>query len=349
MVRLAAAAMVAAAPALAAPPPPSPPQGRIVAVGDLHGDLSIWRDIAGAAGLIDSRGHWSGGRTTLVQVGDVVDRGPDSLGILRNLMQLQKEAPKQGGQVIVLVGNHEAMNITGDLRYTTPADFAAFATADSASLRERLYQARKGEVEAKYRASDPKMTAPAIHDAWVKSTPLGWVEQRLAWSPKGEIGQWVIRNPAVAIVNGNLFVHGGISVEYSKRPIDEINRQVASALKTVQRSGDSILTDPLGPLWYRGLITRDPKVTQIPAVGAVRAPISEELPTVLEAYGAKRIIIGHTPNLKGIQMLYGGRLVTIDTGNSRYYGGPPSYLEIVGDRLVPHIVPRSSSAGKGEE
>jgi hypothetical protein len=84
-------------------------------------------------------------------------------------------------------------------------------------------------------------------------------------------------------------------------------------------------------------------------VGAVRAPISEELPTVLEAYGAKRIIIGHTPNLKGIQMLYGGRLVTIDTGNSRYYGGPPSYLEIVGDRLVPHIVPRSSTAGKGEE
>jgi hypothetical protein len=346
VVRLAAAAMVAAAPALAAPPPQP---ARIVAVGDLHGDLSVWRDIAGAAGLIDARGHWIGGRTTLVQVGDVVDRGPDSLGILRNLMELQKEAPKQGGQVIVLVGNHEAMNITGDLRYTSPADFAAYSTPGSADLRERLYQARKAEVEAKYRASDPKMAAAAIHDAWVKATPLGWVEQRLAWSPKGEIGQWIIRNPSIAIVNGNLFVHGGISVEYSKQSIDQINRQVSNALKTVQRSEDSILTDPLGPLWYRGLISRDPKITQIHAAGAARPPIAEEVPTVLEAYGAKRIVVGHTPNLKGIQILYGARLVTIDTGNSRYYGGPPSYLEIVGDRLVPHVVPRSSAAAKGEE
>ena len=43
-------------------------------------------------------------------------------------------------------------------------------------------------------------------------------------------------SPAVVSINGNLFVHGGISVEYSKQSIDLINRQVSNALKTVQRS-----------------------------------------------------------------------------------------------------------------
>jgi hypothetical protein len=347
--RMILAAALMAAPSLAAPPAPP---ARIVAVGDLHGDFAAWRDIARAAGIVDGQGHWSGGKTTLVQVGDMVDREPDSLKIVRDLMRLQKEAPKQGGKVVVLTGNHEAMNMIGDLRYTTAADFAEYATPTSVALREKLYQVRKAQIEANYHAKDPSLTSEAIHDAWIKATPLGWVEQRLAWAPDGEIGKWVMANPAVALIGGNLFVHGGISAEYSKLPIAEINRQVAAALKADDRSLDSIISSPLGPLWYRGLITRDPKVTEIPppAQGAPQRPtIEQELATVLGAYGAKRIIVGHTPNLKGIQILYDGRLVTIDTGNSRYFGGVPSYLEIIGDRLIPHTVPRSPSTGGGGE
>ena len=347
-VRLVVAALVAASPSYASAPSPQQPQ-RIVAVGDLHGDFSVWRDIAAAAGIETPDGHWAGGRTILVQVGDVVDREPDSLKIIRDLMRLQKEAPKQGGKVITLVGNHEAMNVIGDLRYTVPADFAAYATPSSAVLRERLYQARKAEVEARYRAKDPAMTSAAIHDAWIKATPLGWVEQRLAWAADGEIGRWVDRNPAVALVAGTLFVHGGLSAEYSKLTLDDINKKVDAALRSVDRSPASILTDPLGPLWYRGLITRDPRVTEIPAGGAARPSIDQELATVLSAYGAKRIVVGHTPNLKGIQILDGGKLVTIDTGNSRYYGGIPSYLEIVGSKVEAHAVSRSGAAGGGEE
>jgi hypothetical protein len=345
--RLLVATLVAASPACAAPPPQQPV--RIVAVGDLHGDFSVWRDIAEAAGVESADGHWTGGRTILVQAGDVVDREPDSLKIVRDLMRLQKEAPKKGGRVIVLVGNHEAMNMTGDLRYTVPADFASYATANSAALRERLYQAKKAEIEANYRAKDPAMTSGAIHDAWIAATPLGWVEQRLAWAPDGEIGSWVIRNPAVALIDGNLFVHGGLSAEYSKLSLDQINKKVADALRSIDRSPGSILTDALGPLWYRGLISRDPKVTEIPAGGPPRPGIQQELTTVLGTYGARRMIVGHTPNLAGIQILYGGRLVTIDTGNSRYYNGTPSYLEILGDKLVPHVVKRSAPVGGGGE
>ena len=345
--RFIAAAALAAAPAIAVPPPQPT---RIVALGDLHGDYQVWRDIAGAAGLIGPRGRWTGGRTTLVQVGDVVDRGPDSLKIIRDLMRLQKEAPRQGGRVIVLVGNHEAMNITGDLRYVHAGEYSAFESRNSPAMRERLFEAKKAEIEAKYRARNPALTPAAIRDAWLKETPPGWVEHRLAWAPDGEIGRWVIRNPAVALVNGNLFVHGGLSGEYSKLALADLNRNVASALAAVDRSPDSIINDPLGPLWYRGLVTRDPKIAEIPATAPGAAPrpaIEQELATVLAAYDARRVVVGHTPNKSGVQVLYGGRLVTIDSGNARHYGGTPSYLEIVGDRLIPRTVRRSGGAGGG--
>ena len=349
-IRLTLAAAVVASPAAAAAPPEQP--ARIVAMGDLHGDFETWRRLAGAAGLVDRSGRWTGGKATLVQVGDVVDRGPGSLNIVRDLMRLQKESAKQGGRVIVLVGNHEAMNILGDLRYVTPGEFAAYASANSAAMRDRLYQARKAEIEAGYRAKDPAMSSAAIRAAWTRVTPPGWVEHRLAWATDGEIGRWVIRNPAVALVGGNLFVHGGISAEYAKLSLAEMNRQVAAALAAVDRSPASIISDPLGPLWYRGLVTRDGAVTEIPAPAAGAAPrpsIEQELATVLAAYGARRIVVGHTPSRNGIQIQYGGRLVRIDSGNSSHYGGTPAYLEIVGDRVTAHPVPRAATASGGKQ
>src|SRR5687768_17130949 len=94
----------------AARPQPSP--HRIIAIGDLHGDHAAWRAIARAAGLVDGKGRWTGANATLVQMGDIVDRGPDSLKIIRDLMNLQREAPRRGGRVVVLLGNHEAMMMT---------------------------------------------------------------------------------------------------------------------------------------------------------------------------------------------------------------------------------------------
>ena len=113
------------------------PAQRIIAVGDLHGDFQAWTEIATAAGLLGPDGHWAGGATTLVQLGDITDRGPDSLKIVRSLQQLQAEAPRARGQVIVVLGNHEAMNLIGDNRYTTPGEYAAFVD-DRSVARHRL-------------------------------------------------------------------------------------------------------------------------------------------------------------------------------------------------------------------
>jgi hypothetical protein len=317
---------------------------KIIAVGDLHGDLQAWLTIAKAAGVMTADGHWAGGRTTLVQLGDIADRGPDTLAIIRSLQQLQAEAPHAGGSVVVVLGNHEAMNLLGDYRYTTPGEYAAFADDRSVARRERVYMANRKQLEAAAHAVDPKVLPSQVRQQWLAQTPLGWVEHRVAWSPAGEIGKWATNNAAVVKIGGTLFVHGGISAEYARQPLDAVNRRVAAAMAAADDNPNSVLTDPLGPLWYRGLVMTDPDAQAARAAMKPPSPpigADQELDAVLAAYGAQRLVIGHTPSLKGIQIIGNGRLARIDTGNSRYYGGPLSWLEIIGDRMIPHTVPRS--------
>src|SRR6476659_3462230 len=166
---------------------------RIIAVGDLHGDYQAWTDIARAAGLIDPGGKWIGGNTYLVQLGDVTDREPDSLKIIRSLQRLQKEAPRSGGKVTVVLGN---------LRYTTPGELAAFVDSRSEQRRDQAFNLLRDKIEAAYRARDPKMPAAAIKAAWYKATPLGLLEHNAAWRPDGELGRWARGNPAILRIDG---------------------------------------------------------------------------------------------------------------------------------------------------
>lgn len=346
-VTLAAAALTVAEPAIAAQSQRTALPQRIVAVGDLHGDYRAWIEIASRARLIDRRNRWAGGSTVLVQTGDITDRGPDSLKIIRHLMRLQGQARRSGGRVVVVLGNHEAMNMTGDLRYVHPGEFAAFATADSDRFRRRVYEANKATIAAAYRRATPAMTDAAIREAWLAANPPGKLEHQAAWSPRGELGRWTLANPAVARIGGSLFVHGGISIRYAGIPVDQINRLAAAALAARTEDPAAIIHDPFGPLWYRGYATRaaDPEARaaatgQAPAAAPDPSP-EEELAAVLRSTGAKRMVIAHTPNRAGIAINHGGRLALIDTGISSYYGGKLSYLEILGDRLVPHSWERS--------
>ena len=319
-------------------------QQRIVAVGDLHGDFRAWHAIALGAGLINAKGKWTGGSTILVQLGDVTDRGPDSLTIIRSLQRLQKEAPRSGGRAIVVLGNHEAMNLIGDNRYTTAGEYAAFVDSQSASRRDRVYEANRAAIEAQARTQVPNLPADQIRAAWIAQHPLGWAEHMFAWSPSGELGKWATANPAIVKIDGTLFVHGGISSEYAKVPLEEVNSRVAAAMAAATDTPSSPINDPLGPLWYRGLVTADADAQAARAQAIPPPPPQspdQEVAAVLAAYGAQRLVIGHTPSLAGIQITNGGRLARIDTGISTYYGGPLTWLEIIGGRMVPHTVPRS--------
>jgi hypothetical protein len=344
LIRIAFMALAALTAIMTAPASAAKPPLRIVAVGDLHGDNDAWQAIARNAGIIDAAGHWAGGKTVLVQLGDVTDRWSDSLKIIRSLQQLQKEAPRKGGKVNVVLGNHEAMNLLGDNRYTTPGEYAAFVDSQSTARRDRLYEAHRAQLEAAYRAQDPKITPEQVRVRWMAEHPLGWVEHRLAWSPSGELGRWASANPAIVKIGRTLFAHGGLSAEYAKQPLELVNKRVAIAMAAADDSPTSVLNDPLGPLWYRGLIMKDSDADAERAAAKPPMPLitsEQELDVVLAAYGADRLVIGHTPSIKGIQITASGKLARIDTGISRFYGGPLTWLEIVGDKLIPHTVPRT--------
>jgi hypothetical protein len=119
---------------LAAVPLRVPPPKRLVAIGDLHGDLGGARAALRAAGAIDDHDKWIGGDLVVVQTGDVLDRGDDESKILELLERLAGEAHAAGGTVIQLVGNHELMNAAGDFRYVTPGGARDFGGERAAAL-----------------------------------------------------------------------------------------------------------------------------------------------------------------------------------------------------------------------
>lgn len=109
----------------AGPPDVYPAQPKVVAIGDLHGDVVRGISAFTLAGLADPAGHWVGGTTWLVQTGDVLDRGPNGKTMFAWMAQIEREAEAAGGKAIFLNGNHEVMNLHGDWRYV--ADQAEFA------------------------------------------------------------------------------------------------------------------------------------------------------------------------------------------------------------------------------
>ena len=121
-----------------------------MAVGDLHGDLAAALEVLQLAGVIDGEGHWAGGSTVLVQTGDTTDRGPDSKAVIELLVRLEPEAQAAGGQVVALLGNHEAMNIVGDWRYVHPDDVADFGSPEA----RRAAFAANGSLGTWLRARD---------------------------------------------------------------------------------------------------------------------------------------------------------------------------------------------------
>lgn len=110
---------------------------RVVAIADIHGAYEPMVATLRNAGVIDDERNWSGGESHLVIVGDILDRGSDSRDAMDLLMQLEDQADAAGGKVHVLIGNHEAMNLVGDLRYVAKDEFAAFVGEESAEERER--------------------------------------------------------------------------------------------------------------------------------------------------------------------------------------------------------------------
>ena len=294
---------------------------RIIVVGDVHGDFERFKSVLESAEVINSKGRWIAGKAHLVQLGDLPDRGPDTLEVIKFLQKLEKEARRKRGRVHVLIGNHDAMNVYGDLRYVDEGEFSAFANRQSQRRLEDVYE---DEVQW-IKDNNPEEVWPefdeAFKEAWFAKRPAGYVEHRMSWLPGGEIGDWVISRNAVLKIGDSLFVHGGIGPAYADWSIDQINEAVRSSFDNLNDLNSSILRQEEGPLWYRGLALHDEVIE------------SEHLEKLLLNFGVRRIIVGHTVTNGVILPRFGGKVVVADVGLSSYYGDHFACLVIEKDAL----------------
>ena len=86
---------------------------------------AIWRSRSKRYDINNSS-DWTGGSTTVVQVGDVLDHGGDEIKILYFLERLQWQAVKAGGEVITMNGNHETLNVERDFMYMSESGCEEF-------------------------------------------------------------------------------------------------------------------------------------------------------------------------------------------------------------------------------
>jgi hypothetical protein len=292
---------------------------RVVAIGDLHGDFERFTDLLRTAKLTDQRNSWIGGKSHLVITGDFLDRGDGSSRIMDLLIALEPQAKKAGGEVHVLIGNHEAMNLYGDLRYVTKGDFDSYRTPNSAEARARALEQTLDALKDQGKAP---LDEAAFRRKYEEEHPLGWVEQRIAFTSRGKYGQWLAKKDAVIKINDMIFLHGGISAKFAEWSIRDLNEAVSKELGDFAKLENGIVTDPEGPLWYRGLAEDRED----------NAATSAAIDQALKKSGAKHIVIGHTPQ-NAILPRFGGKVIVIDVGLSSFYNGPPAFLVMENKKL----------------
>jgi len=337
---------------------------RVVAMSDPHGAYDAMTRTLSNAGIVDEALAWSGGETHLVITGDLLDRGADSRKIMDLVMRLELEAIESGGMVHLTMGNHELMNLVGDVRYVSRGEFSAFADEESPDEREEWFQ-RFYATQALQ--SEAPLDTTAVRAAFDKTRPSGFYGHRQAFGSEGKYGRWLLQKPLVVVVNDTAYVHGGLPPTIADTSLEQLNDEmrlqvgdyvrqfevlsraglidpaagfnrhvaaaellatdpalpdaIGAALQAVIKLHDAAVHGDNSPLWYRGTVT-----CSLLSEGDVLAD-------GLDALGADRLVIGHTPTVtRQVLQRFDGRVIEIDTGMLKSsYRGSGNALVIEGD------------------
>ena len=196
---------------------------RIVAIGDVHGAYDALISTLQYSDVIDGDLAWLGGSTHLVFTGDLLDRGPKSRLVMDLIIRLEQEAPLAGGKMHLLLGNHEVMNLIGDLRYVSEAEYAAFLDLESAEERELWYQRfRLGKADD----IDESITRREFDE----KAPPGYFAHRRAFRQDGIYGKWLLEKPLMIVINDTLFVHGGVPPSVAEHGLTGVNIELKKNL-----------------------------------------------------------------------------------------------------------------------
>ena len=313
------------------------PEGaKLVAIGDVHGDLSVTIKSLKLAGVIPmSTKHyfdtleeareieWIGGNTHVVQVGDQIDRcRPNSwyrdvcndndtykdegsdLKIMELLDRLHEKAQYQGGALISIMGNHEIMNCVGDFRYVSPKEFEEFGV---------FYKTKKTNTPNRI-------------------FPYGYKERKQAFSPGGDIARKFANNrKSIVQVGGWLFVHGGITPKLGNEyTLDEMNEGMSKWLlgrrdrKTKEIFEALYDDDDHGIFWTRefGDLGNwdEERSTRLfnRTLDAINKKNDRQMENICEG-----IVMGHTPQYMshlGINSSCQDKLWRVDVGMSKAFG-----------------------------
>lgn len=328
-------------------------QGRVVAFGDVHGAYPELVALLSELEVIDADLNWSGATTHLVSLGDLIDRGSDSRRVVELLMKLDRQATEAGGGFHMVLGNHEVMVMTGDLRYVSRQEFAAFAADEDPVAREALF------AEYASRLTDvPEAEARVAFD---KAMPPGFLGLQHAYSAEGELGRWLLQWPVVLRVNQTLYAHGGLGSMMAEKPLSEINRDARATLTDYLKIIDSlhaagVLPASVGfwdrrqwlniqaqqilaedararPDWFvhfarldeihRGELEQDFLFSSRSPIwyrGNVYChPYAESFNTerALKLNTASQLVVGHTPSPSGVKQRMDASLIRLDTGMLR--------------------------------
>lgn len=232
-----------------------PAADRLIALGDVHGDLKATRRALKLGGLIDDHDAWVGGETVLVQTGDILDRGDDEQEILDLLERLEVEARQAGGRVHLLNGNHELMNVALDFRYVTPGGYSDFDDAPGIELN-----------------------APGLD-----RVPAAQRARVAAFRPGGAYATKLSARPVAVVVGDTVFAHGGVLPKHVDYGLDKMNREIGVWVRGKGQAGRQLFQQNDSPVWSRHF-SDDPDQSDCSMLDQTLAKLS-----------VKRMVVGHTP------------------------------------------------------
>lgn len=242
-------------------------------IGDIHGEFDTLTAVLRNAGIIDEDLHWAAGRSHLAVAGDMTDRGDYVTRVLWFLYGLEREADAAGGRVHVVLGNHEIMVMTGDLRYVSPHELAIASLhgVDYARLyhpRESLLGRWLTSKPGLIRVDDVLIAHGGAAPEWT-STSLETFDDTLeAYTHDDAFALWADTTVALPLD----------SVAFERR--------------------NAFFWEPTSVFWYRGYARSD-------TLGAA-------LKSVLDHFDARLHVVGHTPD-DHVRSRYAGDLILTNT------------------------------------
>jgi hypothetical protein len=191
----------------------------ISVISDIHGEYDIYINLLKASGIIDKNLNWKFGKGHLVVLGDVFDRGEMVTEVLWHLFGLEKQAAEAGGMVQVLIGNHELLVLSKDLRY----------------------------INEKYKEVE-KLSGTKYFDLYSENSVLGkWLRSKPVMITINDI-IFVHGGISIELVNRSLSI----------RQINNLfsNKIIGKDMELVCEDEELLfLSDTFGPIWYRGYFT----------------------------------------------------------------------------------------------